>query len=161
MREIPRDGDNHAFLLKALHEASGELENALYGVSRRDLRRRQNDDWSLIEIAGHLRDKEEQTLSYLRAITASKRPELPAVDLAMLVAEGGYEQLDPREVLYQFADLRQETLYLLYRLSAEKWQRAGVHEYRGRLTVAQLVKELNEHDLRHLWQIQRIKECLP
>src|SRR6476646_7520724 len=87
LREIPRDGDNHAFLLKALHEASGELESEFYNLRPSQLDWHEPDSWSLVQIAGHLRDREEMHLSYLRAIVSSRSPHLDAVDFELLVEE--------------------------------------------------------------------------
>jgi hypothetical protein len=160
LREIPRDGNNHAFLLKALREASGELESEFYNLRPRELAWRDGDEWSLVQIAGHLRDHEEMTLSYLRAITSRRRPMLEVVDLAGLVEENSYQPRELQELLYGYAELRERALYLLYDLSDRQWLREGDHPYRGALSVGQIVKEMNEHDLAHLWQIMRIKQAL-
>jgi hypothetical protein len=160
LREIPRDGDNHAFLIKALHEAGNELEGEFYGLRPRQLTARLGSGWSLKQIAGHLRDKEELTLSYVRAIISSRKPRLDVVDLEALVDDGDYDRLDLHEALYGYSDCRQNLLYLLHDLSQRQWERTGEHPYRGALSVGQLVRELNEHDLAHLWQVQRIKQAL-
>lgn len=160
LREIPREFDSHAFLLKALHEAGNELEGAFYNLRPRQLQQRLGDEWSLIEIAAHLRDNEELALDYLRAILSSRRPVLPVVDLQGLVEERDYRRLRLGETLYELSELRQHVLHLLYNLSARQWQRAGEHPYRGSVSVAQVAKELNEHDLDHLWQVTRLRESL-
>jgi len=161
LREVPRDGDNHAFLLKALREASGELENELYGLRAGQLSWRDGDEWSLVEIAGHLRDREESNLCDLRAIVSSRRPLLELVDFEAVVAERAYEPRQLSELLFGFSELRQHALYLLYNLSDRQWRRVGQHRYRGDLSVEQLVKEMNEHDLAHLWQVMRLKQAMP
>jgi len=161
LREIPRDGDNHAFLLKALHEASGELEGEFYNLRPRQLSWHERDEWSLVQIAGHLRDREELNLSYLRAILSSRRPLLEVIDLDVLVEENDYQPEQLHELLYGFAELRERALYQLYNLPPDRWRRGGRHPYRGIVTIEQLVKEMNEHDLAHLWQVMRLKQVLP
>ena len=160
LREIPRGGDNHAFLIKALNEAGNELAGEFYGLRPRQLRARIGDGWSLKQIAGHLRDKEEVTLSYVRAIISSRRAVLEVVDLEALADDGEYQHLDLHEALYTFSDLRENLVYILHNLSPRQWQRSGSHPYRGTLSIADLVRELNEHDLAHLWQVQRIKQAI-
>jgi hypothetical protein len=160
LREIPPDANNHAFLLKALREASGEIEGEFYNLRPRELSWRDGDEWSLVQIAGHLRDREEMTLHYLRSITSRRRPLLEAVDFEALVEENDYQPRDLHDLLYGYADLRERVLYLLYNLSEHQWLREGEHPYRGALSVAQIVKEMNEHDLAHLWQIMKIKQAL-
>lgn len=160
LREIPRDGDNHAFLIKALNEAGNELAGEFYGLRPRQLTARLGDGWSLKQIAGHVRDKEEVTLSWVRAIISSRKATLDVVDLEALADEGEYQRLDLHEALYTFSDLRENLVYILHDLSPRQWQRTGTHPYRGALSIGQLVRELNEHDLAHLWQVQRIKQVL-
>lgn len=160
LREIPREGTNHAFLLKALGEAAHELEREFYGIRKRQLNWRDGDEWSLRQIAGHLRDNEEQTLAYLRAILSSRAPLLEVTDLAAEAEERG-QRVNVEDALSCFAEARQEVLYLLYGLSDRQWRRSGEHPYRGALDIARLVHELNEHDLGHLWQIQKTKQRLP
>ncbi len=160
LREIPRDASNHSFLLKALREASGELEGEFYNLRPRQLAWREGDEWSLIQIAGHLRDREEMALNYLRAIVSRRRPILDVVDLEGLVEENDYQPRDLHDLLYEYADLRERSLHLLYNLSEQQWLREGDHPYRGTLSIAQIVKEMNEHDLAHLWQIMKIKQVL-
>jgi hypothetical protein len=41
-----------------------------------------------------------------------------------------------------------------------QWERQGEHPYRGPISVGQIVREMNEHDLAHLWQIMKIKQAL-
>ena len=161
LRELPRDGDNHAFLLKALREASGELEGEFYNLRATQLCWRRGDEWSLLQIAGHLRDREDANLDDLRAIVSSRRPELQLVDFEAVADEQPYETAQLSELLYGFSELRQHALYLLYNLSDRQWRRVGQHRYRGELTIEQLVKEMNEHDLAHLWQVMRIKQAMP
>jgi DinB superfamily len=160
LREIPRVGDNHAFLLKALHEASGELEGEFYNLSPRQLTFHEPYEWSLVQIAGHLRDREEYCLEQLQAILSSRSPRLRAVDLESIVQDSDYGPKQIHEFLYSYGDHRERVLYRLYNLSPAQWQRAGEHPYRGRLTVEQIVKEMNEHDLAHLWQVMRLKQAL-
>lgn len=161
LREISRDGDNHAYLLKALREASGELEGEFYNLAPRQLAWHDRDEWSLVQIAGHLRDCEQMHLSYLRAITSSRRPVLDVIDLQSLVDENNYQPRQLHDLLYGYSELRERALYLLYNLSDNQWRREGEHPYRGPLSVAQIVREMNEHDLAHLWQVMRMKQVLP
>jgi hypothetical protein len=160
LREIPRGGDNHAFLLKALHEASGELEGEFYNLSRGQLGFHDPYEWSLIQIAGHLRDREECCLEQLQSILSSRSPELRAVDFETIVEENDYQPEQIHELLYGYAEFRERVLYRLYGLSPDQWHRSGRHPYRGRISVEQIVKEMNEHDLAHLWQVMRLKQAL-
>jgi hypothetical protein len=153
--------DGTRWLLKALREAAHELESQLWGLDEDDLRWRQDEDTlSLKEIAAHLRDCEEQFLRCLELIAERDAPRLPAFDGDVLLLERDYREVDLFDALETFARLRQRSSYLLYGLAAEEWERTGKHPYRGEVSIAQLAREQNEHDLEHLWQARRIREAL-
>src|SRR5215207_9692120 len=80
MREIPREPDNQRFLLKAIGEAGRELAEELYGISTREASRCGENGWSYLQIAAHVRDNEEMTLSYVERILSRRNPRLEAVD---------------------------------------------------------------------------------
>jgi hypothetical protein len=56
----------------------------------------------------------------------------------------------------EFSVQRQQLVYLLWSLDDADWSRHGVHPYLGPLTVMQVAREINEHDLAHLWQLRRL-----
>lgn len=160
-RRIPRPvrRDDSQWLLKALHEAAGELENQLWGLSEDELCwRPAEDEWCLKEIAGHLRDCEERYLQRLRLVTELDEPEIPAFDADSIVPERDYRDLDLYDVLESFASLRRRTTSLLWTLDPQDWERRGIHPYLGSLTITQIVREMNEHDLSHLWQARRLRQ---
>lgn len=158
MREIPREPDNQRFLLKAIGEAGRELAEELYGIRAREADRRDADGWSYRLIGAHVRDNEEMTLSYLERILARRHPRLEAIDSERVLDDPSLVTEDLDQLVQEFLFLRRQTQMLLYDLSASAWQRDGVHEYRGPLTVLQLARELNQHDLEHLWQVRRLRE---
>src|SRR3989304_9475079 len=146
--------DESSWLLKALREAAHELESQLWGLEEEELRRRGSEDgWSLKEIAAHLRDCEEHFLSTLELIFSRDEPRLRAFDADALVLERDYRSADLYELLEPFGSPRQRSVRLLW--MEDGWSRAGVHPYRGAVTVAQLVREQSEHDLEDLWQARR------
>ncbi len=151
----------HGWVLKALREASNSLVSELYGLDDQQLRRRiGDDDWSLKEIAAHLRDAEELALAQLTAIAEGKAGPLPAWDVDLLPLERDYQSADLNEALSQFSQFRRETTYLLWGLADDDWELGGDHPHRGRVIVGQIAKELAQHDLEHLWQVRRIKHQL-
>ena len=158
MREIPREPDNQRFLLKAIGEAGRELAEELYGIGRREADRRTPDGWSYRLIAAHLRDNEEMVLSYLERILSRREPRLEAIDNERVLDNPDLLREDLDRLLSEFGYLRRQTQMLLWDLSPRGWERCGLHEYRGPCTVLQLARELNQHDLEHLWQVRRMRE---
>ena len=60
----------------------------------------------------------------------------------------------------EFASLRRQSVYALWELDEDDWERRGVHPYLGPLTIMQVAREMNEHDLAHLWQLRRLCDAL-
>ena len=52
-------------------------------------------------------------------------------------------------------------MYLLWSADERDWARVGLHPYRGEVTLLDLVRDLYQHDLEHLWQAKRMAEGLP
>ena len=155
------DEGEQRWVLKALREAGEELIDQFYGVAEKELRwRPQDDEWSLVEIAGHLRDNEQLALEQMNLMASDEDPALPARDVDALPLEVDYRSADVSEFLRSFAGLRRQTQRLLWSLAPEDWERCGRHPYRGEVTIAQIARELAEHDLGHLWQARRLRETL-
>jgi hypothetical protein len=151
------------FLLKALHEAAREISSQFYGLSEQELDRRERDDtWSLRQLACHLRDAEEDFSDQIeRILNTTREAHLRAVDVDLYVMERDYEHADIEPVLTEFSRMRSRNCYALGDLWGDDWERAGLHPYRGRITLSDIAHQMNEHDLEHIWQIKRILEAAP
>ena len=165
MRYVRQAGTDPSFLLKALGEASGEFRNALYGIPRRALTlpgEGQDDDWSLLALAVHMRDVEIGIHRQLEAIVNCRRgePEIPHVDIDNIPFLEDVIDEDEDETLEEFHHARRQTAYALWDISERDWERAGVDPYRGRMTILEIVRELYQHDLQHLWQARRMFDAL-
>jgi hypothetical protein len=148
--------EEQEFLLKALREAGDQLLEGLAELGEPDLRRRPcPDEWSLKEVIGHLRDAQALALEQVLAILDG-RP-LPHRDLDPLPEERAYREQDSGALLAEMARQRRRLMHLLWSLTDDEWRQAGRHPVRGEVSVVQLVRELAQHDLEHLWQVRRIK----
>lgn len=155
---LREERDSQSWILKALREAGNSLLSELYTLDDEELRRRPaEDEWSLIEIAAHLRDAEELVLQQLSAAIEEPHKPLPAWDIDVLPAERDYRAADIGRILSEFRGLRRETTALLWGLPGSRWQATALHPYRGEVSVQQIARELAQHDLEHLWQIRRRK----
>jgi hypothetical protein len=153
------DYSSQRWMLKALQEAADELQGQLLGLSDEELcRRPAPDEWTLKEIAAHLRDAEVCFLERLELIVGEDEPRLPDIDVDAYVLERDYQSLDLYEVLREFSLLRRHSTGLLWALEPSEWEREGLHPYRGRLSIMQVARDMNEHDLGHLWQVRRLRQ---
>jgi hypothetical protein len=158
---VLEERDPQAWVLKALREAGGQLLSELSGLDEEELRWRPADgEWSLKEIAAHLRDAEELALAQINAFVSATRAALPAWDVDLLPQERDYQDEELADLLAAFRGARRETTYLLWELTEADWQRAAEHPYRGRVTLGEIGRELAQHDLEHLWQVRQIKDRL-
>jgi hypothetical protein len=158
---VLEDRDPQAWTLKALREAGGSLLNELYGLDEERLRWRPAEgEWSLKEIAGHLRDAEELALAQVQAFVSGGSSKLPAWDVDVLPGERDYRGDDIEVLLASFRSARRETTTLLWTVTEADWEREGEHPYRGALTLGEVARELAQHDLEHLWQVRKVKEGL-
>lgn len=143
-----------AVLLKALAATPKDLARMLRGVSE-PTARPAADQWSAAEVTNHLADVEVLFLARLRRVAEQDRPDLPAIH----PDESRFDrQATPAELLARFEAARAETLLFLEELPAGVWQRKGVHETRGEVSLRFLVQFLVDHDTNHLNQIVQLKE---
>jgi len=152
------DSEPQAWTLKALREAGNSLVSELYGLDESTLRRRPADgDWSLKEIAAHMRDAEDLALKQMTAIVERRRGSLPAWDIDLLPQERDYRSQPLEDLLAAFRSLRRETTQLLWSITDTDWATPGKHPFRGEITLGEIARELAQHDLEHLWQVRRLK----
>lgn len=158
---VMEEPDRQGWVLKALREAGNSLISELYDVDEESLVWRPAEgEWSLKEIAAHLRDAEELALAQFNAFVAGSSSALPAWDVDLLPQERDYQSGEIARVLASFRGMRRETTYLLWALTEADWQRSAEHPYRGPVTLGELARELAQHDLEHLWQVRQLKERL-
>jgi hypothetical protein len=128
-------------------------------------RRPAQGEWSAAECLVHLMDTERFVFPLrVRAFLAGQ--DFPAFNPD---AQGA--KLDPaaggRELVSQFARLRQESLALLDTLNAADLPRTARHAELGPVTLAQMLNEWAAHDLDHTIQAERavmqpfIDDCGP
>lgn len=159
-RAVP-EYDEQSWLLKALREAAHELGAQLWGLDEEDLRWRPSDDgMCLKEIAAHLRDCEQYLLESLQQIAFEDDACLGRFDGDALVLDRDYRDVDLYDTVEGFESLRGRTTMLLWSFAPSDWERTGIHPYRGPVSVLQLVREQNQHDLEHLWQARHLHETL-
>ena len=148
-------------MLKALSEAGNSLLSELHGLDEEELRwRGAEGEWSLKEIAAHLRDAEQLALAQVNVYVSGSSSRLPAWDVDVLPQERDYQSEDVRGLLVAFRSMRLETAYLLWGLTQADWVRTAKHPYRRAVTPEEVARELAQHDLEHLWQVRQLKERL-
>lgn len=152
-------GDRRRYLVKALREVGHRITRLVPSVDE-DLLGvvPEGEESSIAGIVGYLRDAEREDQ---RALEAMLR-----VDGSAIAARHAEERRsnphgadDVAELLWDFATLREETLWIL-ESAGGRWHNVGVHPFRGEVDVLTWVQEMSERDLDAMWRIQHIRDLV-
>jgi len=155
MRPVP-EYDAKAWLLKALRETAHAMESLLWNLDDPELNRHPSDDeWSCKELAAHMAAMERRYIERLERMVRMEDPAIAAFDSDSIDC-GPVDDDTVFDLMDEFGVLRRQSVYLLWSLDQADWERRGIHPYLGPLTILQVAREMNEHDLAHLWQLRRL-----
>lgn len=118
------------------------------------------NEWSIHEILIHIADAEANGFVRLRKALAEPGTPLPDYDENAWASALSYHQQDYMLVLRLFSDLRAANTALLQLQPDDAWERACIHETRGRRTVNDIFHVLLEHGKEHSRQIEEVKQAL-
>jgi DinB family protein len=157
MRPVP-EYDAKSWLLKALRETAHAMESLLWNLDDDDAleRRPDEDEWSCKELAAHMGEMERRYIERLERIVRMDEPRVTAFDSDSIDQRPVRDSDGVFDLMDEFSVLRRQSVYLLWSLDEDDWERRGVHPYLGPLTITQVAREMNEHDLAHLWQLRRL-----
>ncbi len=129
----------------------------LDGCSEDDLRRRPSPgEWSVKEVACHLRDGGRIYHERLARTLDEERPLIPGYDEMALAADDAYQHADTAAILPELRDWRGRTVTLLTGLPAVAWERPLIHEEEGEMTLIQLAAHMIEHESMHIRDVARL-----
>lgn len=133
------------------------LRDATGGVEVAEARRRPaNGDWSLIELACHLRDYGEIFNSRLLRALSEDNPRVASYDNEDLVQSREYVAQDLAQVVAAATRIRTNMLSTIARLTEDDWRRTVQHAIWGEPTVEWLLNRCAEHELEHLEDIGKV-----
>jgi uncharacterized damage-inducible protein DinB len=112
--------------------------------------------WSIAEILAHLADTELAVGWRMRMILSQNGTPLQAFDQDAWANTFNYLRRDSKSSLETFRVLRENNLGLLKSVPKTLWENYGIHQERGKESIAHMVRMLAGHDLNHLRQIEKI-----
>jgi uncharacterized damage-inducible protein DinB len=112
--------------------------------------------WSIAEILAHLADTELVAGWRMRLILGQNGTSIQAFDQDVWASTFNYRRRDPKASLQMFAVLRESNLDLLKSVPRNLWENYGMHQERGRESIAHLVRMFAGHDLNHIRQLEQI-----
>lgn len=124
-------------------------------------RRPASAEWSLTEIACHLRDVErEVNLPRLHSVVEQDNPFLAGADTDPWAIARDYAAQDGPAALDAFSLTRQETIRFLRRQPAAAWTRTARHAIFGPTLLVEIVGWMLDHDRLHLAQVSGTRQQL-
>lgn len=149
------------WILKAVREVAGELMQLYHRLDDASLRwRPAPDEWCMKEIAAHMRDSEQLFLRQIEAIAQGDPGPLPHEPVDVYPAERTYRDEPVEHFLWEFESAREESVWTLYALDQDDWEKTGEHPYRGMISIYDIAREMHEHDLQYLLMARRLREQL-
>ena len=117
--------------------------------------------FAMIEQVWHLADLETDAYEVrIRRILEEDEPELPSFDGEAVAAKRKYRALRLRDGLRKFTEARERNLAALRTLEGDAWQRTGVQEGVGKVTLRDIPRMMHEHDLSHRREIEALLQEL-
>ena len=134
-----------------------KLSSLIRKLNKKQLTRRPAPPgkWSIAEILAHLADTELAGGWRMRMILSQNGTPVQAFDQDAWANTFNYIQRDSKSSLETFRVLR-ENLVLLKSVPKNLWENYGMHQERGKESIAHIVRMFAGHDLNHLQQIEKI-----
>lgn len=113
------------------------------------------EDWSVLEVVGHLTEAEERGFAgRIRTVITEEPPRFRGWDPAAVAMARRDAERDAAEVLGEFTRRRAESIALVETLTDDDLGRGGDHPDVGFLTVNDLLHEWVHHDANHVRQVR-------
>jgi hypothetical protein len=113
-------------------------------------------EWSPGEVLAHLRAADDIQSIWAHMILTRDEPSLLAFDERVWAEKAGYLTLHPRASLDLYFRRRVELAHMLRGVAPADFQRAGMHEALGRLTLQGLLENLASHEEEHVTQLEAV-----
>jgi DinB superfamily len=143
-------------LLSRLSDGPARIARAIAWSSAQALREAPSgEDWSAVQILAHVRASDD-ILAY-RAYALLVRddgPLLPVFDERKWAEVVGYADVDFLTSLQTFTLRRAELVNMLRRAAPDNWNRSGIRESLGPISLLDVVTTLVEHEEEHCLQLE-------
>ena len=144
-------------LVERLAATPGRIAASAAGRTPEELAATPKDgEWSAVAVLAHLRASDDILSPRPVAMLVRDEPALPAFDDRRWEQVMGYAGSDFQELLATFTFRRVELVRVLRRLTPDEWQRTGLHEAQGRITLLETLRHLVEHEEEHCLQIEAL-----
>lgn len=139
--------------LRIARAVEGYNETALHTASV-------EGEWSAADILAHMRASDAIVAYRAYVLLTRDNPTLLAYDERHWAEVARYVESNFRSSLALYALHRAEMVNMLRHTNLEDWQRAGLHEERGPVSLLDVVTSLVEHEEEHCAQLENIHNGL-
>jgi uncharacterized damage-inducible protein DinB len=137
------------------------LRNAVRGMTREQLLARPvAGKWSTLEVVAHLCDFEPVYADRMKRVIAEDKPTLLGADQDKFASRLAYQDRDLEEELRIIEATRQQMARIFRTLKPEDFQRVGVHNERGPMTLEKLLTTITGHIPHHVKFIEEKRKAL-
>jgi|SRR5271170_633162 len=116
--------------------------------------------WSIRQIVLHLMDSDLIASDRMKRIIAEENPTLVGYDESAFAKNLFYNELDPHAAAEIFTKNRQLTGEILKRLPDSAFERTGMHNQRGRISLGEMLEMYVQHLDHHLKFIKHKRQLL-
>lgn len=144
------------YFLTALNASPEVLEAFLKAVPADDPRwdaRPDPDRFTLREVVAHLADWDPIFLSRMERTAQEELPFIPDMDEGQVALDHDYAHLDPHAALARFRTGRAGLVVFLSGLADNDWNRVGMKEIHGPVTLERQAVMVLAHDGYHMEQV--------
>jgi uncharacterized damage-inducible protein DinB len=137
------------------------LREAVAGLTDEQVRARPiAGKWSTLEVVCHLADFEPVYLDRMKRVIAESEPTMFGGDPDLFAARLAYDHRVLAEELELISACRAQMARILRTLSPAEFQRKGIHNEAGPLTLAQLLQSVTNHLPHHIQFIEAKRQAL-
>jgi hypothetical protein len=147
---------NSTLLLTRLAAIPERIAQAVAGWTAAELAQHSADGWSAAQLLAHLRASDAILSHRVYALLVRDGSPLPAFDERRWAEVAGYGGIEFSESLRRYALRRSELIAALERISPEDWQRTGMHEELGPISLTDVIRKLVDHDEEHCAQLEAL-----
>jgi len=111
-------------------------------------------EWSAVDIFAHLRASDDIVATRAYMLLTRINPPLIVYDDRRWAEVARYAQVDFRASLTLYTLRRAELVHMLRHIKLEDWQRIGIHQERGPISLLHIITALVEHEEEHCAQLE-------